>query len=162
MSGLNLSKRFGRYVPLDKKGDAEPQQAPRPRRPKEKPVEGVTWFGIEQKSGPSVDLVQKVLLAAKAERLLFRKLDVLGTFSVGRFTYLKLRADHPNLDPVFRRLRNEGVSLVEPTLAGYFVTLPDGRTGKVPAATIHTMTQGAQGRSYLGTKMKRWEQQFAS
>lgn len=189
MPALNL-KRFNRHrtigdltkpkqpkAKIEPKVKVEPKAAPQveplpisvvapksgqKRKPEKKKPEptGETWFGVAHVWGSVSDLAELVLKAAKAEKILFRKLDCLGTFAVGRYTFVRMRADAPNLDKVFRRLRIDGMSLVEPTLGGYLVVLPDGRSGRVPASTIHTVTQMARATSYLGTKIKRWEQQF--
>ena len=183
MPGLQLSDRFNRYEPLKpeverttelkvapkatkpKPGpvstpvEAEaPKAAPKPRKPKPEVV-GETWFAIQTEYERPSELVKIILTAANSERILFRRLDTLGTFTVGRHTFLRMKADHPDLAKVFRRLVREHC-LVTGGIGGYSVTLPDGRFGKVPASTMHTLPSATIRKQYLGTKMKHWQQQF--
>ena len=102
-----------------------------------------------------------VLKAAEKEALLFGKLDVRGTFNVGRFEYLRLMADTENLLPVLKRLSSEGGrSVVCESQGSYVVTLPDGRSGTVPVSTMHTIPAAGQRHTYKGPKIKRWARQF--
>lgn len=180
MPGLELSDRFNRYRPVAEeppkpkaakpkapalKAAPPPKAAPKltPKKKKPKPeLVGETWFAVQMEYVNPDELVEIVLLAANSERVLFRRLDTLGTFTVGRYTFLRMKADHPDLSKVFKRLEREQPDrcLVTGGPGGYAVRLPDGRFGKVPASTIHTLPSATLRKEYLGTKMKHWHQQF--
>ena len=144
---------------------APPKPKPKPRKQKQPEAEveavGDTWFALHR-VGESVPALAKLFLEAAAkEKVLFRRLDALGMFSLGRFNFMRMRADSPNLGPVFARLwRHSQLSSVTLGPDGYGVTLPNGRTGKVPTALIYTLPPVVQTTQYQGTKFKGWEQQF--
>lgn len=118
-----------------------------------------TYFAVdigEYERFPEV--AKQVLKAAEKEGCLFGKLEVLGTFNMGRFQYLRMEADAENLASAFRRLEEEGRSIVRSMGTSYVVTLPDGRSGTVPGATM--LTASGPKHTYKGTKIKRWPRQF--
>lgn len=175
---LQLSERFNRYVSVKKAVAAlqplpkvvhevfkpKPKVIPKPvPKPVPKPErEGVTWFAMHQGVRESIsDVVESLLHAATQEGVLFRHVDMLGTFTIGRHLFVRLRVDTLKLTKVLRRLwREDRRSTVSAGSSGFMVTLPDGRMGKVPASTIHMLPPMGQQQQFTGNKIKRWELQF--
>ena len=172
---VQLSDRFNRYMNVKKAAEAAPlpkvvHEVPKkpkkpkvtlkPKVPKAEP-EGVTWFALHQIRETTEGMAELLLKTAASEGVLFRQLDALGTFTIGRYTFVRMRADTLKLPRVLKRLwREDRRSSVVAGPGGYLVTLPDGRTGKVPATTLHTLPPMGQTQQFKGTKIKRWELQF--
>lgn len=102
-----------------------------------------------------------VLHAAKALGLLFRRLEVLDTLTVGVTAFVRMRADLVNPFPVLDKVYAEGRGVISVMKGGdYAVRLFGGRIGKVPNLFMHAAPKVGQARMYRGTKIKRWETQF--
>lgn len=120
-----------------------------------------TYFAVQAKYGESFkDVVRLVLQEADNKNLLFRKLEVLDVITVGRTQLFRFRSDLDKFDPLAKSFKDR--ACVYACTGSYLITLPDGRSGKVPVSLMCSTPRSGFGQTYVGTKIKRWEQQFSA
>lgn len=120
------------------------------------------YFAVQlQGKETSHHVAEVVLKAAKEIDLLFRRLEVLDTLSVGGASVVRMRADILNPYPLIDRIHAAGRAVISAGTGGeYIVRFPGGRTGRYPTTTMHAVAKLGQARMYRGTRIKRWECQF--
>jgi hypothetical protein len=126
-------------------------------------VEAAPWvyFAIESLRGENFKHVTQIVLEAADKRgILFRRLQVLDIISVGAKAFVRFRADMANLQPVVNELKDRGV--IHEFGGGYVVHLVDGRKAKFSMAIMCSVPKAGFGQLFVGTRIKRWKQQFPS
>jgi len=126
-------------------------------------VEAAPWvyFAIESLRGENFKHVTQIVLEAADKRgILFRRLQVLDIISVGAKAFVRFRADMANLQPVVNQLKDRGV--IHEFGGGYVVHLVDGRKAKFSMAIMCSVPKAGFGQLFVGTRIKRWKQQFPS
>jgi hypothetical protein len=123
-----------------------------------------TYFAVQLKDREvSHHVAGAVLHTAKSLGLLFRRLEVLDTVTVGTSSFVRMRADLVNPFPVLDKVYADGRGVISSMAGGdYAVRLFGGRIGKVPNLFMHSAPKVGQARMYRGTKIKRWETQFGA
>lgn len=122
------------------------------------PVVLGTYFAIQPLRGENYKQLSAMIMeAADKKGILFRKLQVLDTITVGAFSFIRFRSDTIDIWEIVKGW-DRGVIL--PSLDGFQVILKGGKTGKFPAATMCTGPKIGFGQIYAGTRIKRWKQQF--
>lgn len=121
-----------------------------------------TYFAVQLLPKEGAHTIAKVILqTARDESILFRRLEVLDTASIGSTTFVRVRSDLINPFPILDKLHSSGRAVISSTANGeYAVRFSGGRTGKVSNLLMHAEARLGQSRMYRGTKIKRWEAQF--
>jgi hypothetical protein len=121
-----------------------------------------TYFAVQLKQGEqAVHVAEAVMKAAKTEGILFRRLEVLDTMSLGSMSFARMRSEIANPFPILDRLYIEGRAVVNRVQGSeYAVRLQGGRVGKVTNVLMHATAKLGQSRMYRGTKFKYWARQF--
>ena len=135
------------------------------RREEEKRTNGeataelATYFAIQLLRGENHKiLAQDVLEAASKQGVLFRKLQALDTVTLGTMSLLRFRSDIPDAYPVVKRLKGRGIAYQDK--GQYVVQFPNGKVGKFPTMTMCSAPKLGEGHIYVGTRIRRWRQQF--
>lgn len=121
-----------------------------------------TYFAAQLKPGEQpIRVVAAVMKAAKAGAILFRRLELLDTVSIGTLSFVRMRSEMVNPYPILDVLYNEGRAVVSSIQGGeYIVRLPGGRMGKITNLLMHATAKLGQTRMFRGTKFKYWDRQF--
>lgn len=120
-----------------------------------------TYLGVQIKPKQSAhDVAAIVMSAAKDMGVLFRRLEMLDTISVGTFSYARMRTDIVNPVKILNHLRSVQHATIAYEEGDYVLTFPDGRVGRVPNLVMHAIPKLGQSRMYRGTRIKHWERQF--
>lgn len=121
-----------------------------------------TFFAVQLKPAEqAIHVVEAVMKAAKAAGILFRRLELIDSMTVGTQTYVRMRTEIMNPYPILDRLYAEGRGVVSSMQGGEYVArLPGGRMGKVSNIVMHASPKLGQARMFRGTKIKHWERQF--
>lgn len=138
-----------------------PTVDPRPKVDVE-PVYLNTYFALQILRGESYKQVAQVVLTeAKAKGVLFRKLQVMDIVSVSTTAFVRFRSDMPDALAVLKSLQNR--ALIAVGYGGiYMVTFTNGRSGRFPMSTMCSSPKIGFGHTYAGTKIKKWQDQFAA
>lgn len=121
-----------------------------------------TYFAVQLKDKEVAHHVAAVVLrTARGLNVLFRRLEVLDTVTVGTLTFVRMRADLLNPYPVLDQIYTDGRGVIGSMTGGeYAVRMPGRPVGKVSNLFMHAAAKLGQTRMYRGTKIKRWEAQF--
>jgi hypothetical protein len=120
-----------------------------------------TYFAVQiRPSETPINVVSAIMVTAKSLGILFRRLEVLDTMTLGSVAYVRMRTELTNPCPILEKLFSEGRSTVSATQGGYTACLPGGRFGKVPQLTMHAIPKLGQSRMFRGPKYRFWERQF--
>jgi len=118
-----------------------------------------TYFAVQLLPRESYkEVVQIVLTTANAEKILFRKIQVLDISSIGTTNFVRFRSDVQNVKIILERLK-ERASIVQVD-GSFMIQFPDGRSGKCPAALMCATPKIGFGQTFVGTKIARWRHQF--
>lgn len=119
-----------------------------------------TYFGVQILRGDTQKtLIEKILMVADRQGLLFRKIQVLDQVAFGAQTFLRVRSDLPDAMPVVSDLAKDR-AIIAHIQGTYIAQFPDGRTGKVPTSTMCSSLKTGFGQVYAGTRIKKWKTQF--
>jgi hypothetical protein len=121
-----------------------------------------TFFAIERKPREEIgDVVAAVLRAAKDCGVLFRRLEVLDTLTLGVTSYTRMRTELVNPFSILDKLYAGGRNVICSMQGGeYVVRMVGGRMGKISNIIMHATPRLGQSRMFRGTKFKYWERQF--
>lgn len=126
------------------------------------PVVLSTYFSVQILRGESYkDVAHAFLDTADRLGLLFRKLQVMDIMTVGTTPFVRFRTDLTSVDPVIKEMVNRGSVTVDPA-GGYVAKFLGGRSGKYPTSTMCLQPKLGFGQILMGTRLKRWKQQFVS
>jgi hypothetical protein len=122
-----------------------------------------TYFAVQlRQHEATIDVVASVMRAAKATKILFRRLEILDKISIGTSEYARMRSDVPSASLILDQLFREGRAVVGLVPGnGYVVRVAGGRTGKVTNLLMHATSKPGYARVFRGTKMKFWARQFS-
>lgn len=136
--------------------------APPPPPAPEEPLK--TYFAIQLRVGEApIQVARAVMDAAKGMSILFRKLEVMDTVTLGTSSFVRMRSEILNPHPILDRLYNDGRAVVSVLPSGeYGVRFQGGRVGKVSQTVMHALPKLGQSRMFRGTKFKYWNRQFAA
>ena len=99
--------------------------------------------------------------AGHDRKTLFRRLEVLDVTQIANNPFLRVRSDVLNPHPILEALFAQQRGYVVAGAGGqYSVRLPDGRTGPVQGATMHTPPKPGCHRMFRGPRIKMFERQF--
>jgi hypothetical protein len=146
--------------------------APRPEKPSKlnqetsketdilSPTELHTYFAVQiLKRENYKDVVQTVLSAADANKILFRKIQVLDVNPVGATNFVKFRSDVADASGIVKNL--EGRAFIIKIDGSFIVHFPNGRIGgKYPIFGMCSTPKIGFGHTFAGTRVKRWRYQF--
>ncbi len=119
-----------------------------------------THFAVQILSGESdQEIAFTILQASKKLGRLFRRLEVIGTHSIGVTPFLRFRADPVDIAKILQGVQDDR-GIITLGSGGYKVRLPDGRTGSVSTLAMHAPVTVGRQRMFKGTKIKGWENQF--
>jgi len=121
-----------------------------------------TYFAVQVQRGEQpIRVVEAVMKSAKGTGILFRKLELIDTVSIGTSTFARMRTDILNPFPLLDKLYEEGRAIVCSMQGGEYVArMPGGRMGRVSNLIMHAIPKLGQTQMFRGTKMKHWERQF--
>lgn len=126
------------------------------------PVVLGTYFSLQLLRGESYkDVAHAFLDAAEKLGALFRKLQVMDLMTVGTTTFVRFRTDLTPIEPILSVMSNRGTVSADVT-GGYTVKFLGGRSGKYPTSTMCLQPKLGFGQILMGTRLKRWRQQFVS
>lgn len=119
-----------------------------------------TYFAVQiLKRENYKDVVQTVLAAADANKILFRKIQVLDVYLVGATTFVKFRSDVADASTIVKSLK--GRAFIIKGDGSFMVHSPDGQIrGKYPTFGMCSTSRMGFGQTFAGTKTKRWVMQF--
>lgn len=124
------------------------------------PNDQVTHFAVELlPNEASHDVVHTILTCAADKGILFRALELYGTFQVGTAWFVRCRTDLKDVPPLLDALFKAGRGVVEPTTSGCIIRRGK-RTGVGSGLLLHSAPQLGQQRMYRGTQVAHWEKQF--
>jgi hypothetical protein len=124
------------------------------------PTELHTYFAVQiLKRENYKDVVQTVLSAADANKILFRKIQVLDVNPVGATNFVKFRSDVADASGIVKSL--EGRAFIIKIDGSFIVHFPNGRIGgKYPIFGMCSTPKMGFGHTFVGTRTKRWAEQF--
>lgn len=126
------------------------------------PVKLKTYFAVQKLGGEHyLNVVEAVLDSAHAQGILFRKIQVMDLSSVGGASFVRFRSDLEDALPVLQPLlEKRAVIALEPGTSNFKAVFPTGRTGNFPISTMLMGPKMGYGQVYVGTKIRRWKEQF--
>jgi hypothetical protein len=121
-----------------------------------------TYLAVQLKPREvSIHVVKAVMGAAKDLGILFRRLEVLDTMTMGTLSFVRMRTEMLAPYTILDRLYSDGRSVISSMNGGeYMARLLGGRVGKVNNLVMHATPKLGQAKMYRGTKIKHWERQF--
>jgi hypothetical protein len=121
-----------------------------------------TYFAVQLRPREApIHVVSAFMTTAKDQGILFRRLEVLDTMTVGGTAFVRMRTEMSTPTTILDKLYSGGRSVINSIQGGEYVArLPGGRTGKVAHLVIHAVPKLGQTKMYRGTKIKHWERQF--
>ena len=120
-----------------------------------------SFFAIQLRPGEHPHSVAALVLQTAAEaRLLFGRLDVLGTFGIGGQDFVRFRSDVINPFPFLDRILARGRATIASTPGSYLLRTPSGQHGRVSFTLMHTIQNSSNFRRYEGTRSGAWASQF--
>lgn len=124
-------------------------------------IETNTYFAVQLLQNETTHRVAELILrAARDIKVLFRRLEILDTITIGTNRYARVRTDLASPNAVLDRLLLQRSVVAPVSGSSYLVRFPDGRTGKLTSFVMHVAPRPGQSRIYRGPKIKRWEEQF--
>ena len=122
-----------------------------------------SYFAVQIKKHETThDIAKAVLEMSKAQALKLSKLDMLGELLLGVQTYVKFRVDSSELVSVLEALRQQQSRNVIWEQGGVFqAVLADGRKSEVSLSKMLTIPNGVEQRTYRGTGLAHWREQFS-
>jgi hypothetical protein len=121
-----------------------------------------TYFAVQLLRGEDYAQVAFLVLnEAQKLGVLFRKLQVLDVASVGGSMFVRFRSDVDDAHKVVCGLLERAI-ITQGVDGGYYANYPSGRTGKYPTSAMCVGPKVGFGRMFVGTRIRRWRQQFAA
>ena len=127
-----------------------------------------TFFAVEALHGEDSHAVAGVFATVSSTMgRTYKHLDCLDTFTIGTHSFVRFSADIINPWAILDRLLLSGRAVIGPGKVndgsarqgtGYLVQLPQGRTGTLPVATMHSVPRAL--KSYRGPGVEHWQGQF--
>jgi len=120
-----------------------------------------TYFAVQLlRCEKAIDVLRLVLEDADKKGILFRKIQVLDITSVGGTSFVRFRSDVSDAHTIVKDFPDRAI--ITQSLEGYRAWFPSGKTGKFPASSMCVGPKMGYGQTYVGTRVKRWKQQFAA
>ncbi len=134
-----------------------------PPPPPDEPLN--TYFAVQLKPREqAIHVVEAIMKVAVDAGILFRRLEVLDTVTIGTMAFVRVRSEIVNPFPILDRLYSaEGRAVVSAAKGGeYSARMQGGRIGRVTHLLMHATAKLGQTRMFRGTKFKHWDRQFAA
>jgi hypothetical protein len=130
-------------------------------------LEPLTNHFAVQRRGPetSHEIAEIILRAAKTDGVLFRHLEAFGLVSIGSMNFVRFRSEGAEVArTVLTGIgHSQNRAVIGPSAPGeYLVWVPGGRSAKVSNLLMHQVARPGETKLYMGTRIKRWEEQFRS
>lgn len=126
------------------------------------PVATPTYFAVEVKTSyeKTIDLAKVVLTVAKAQGILFRRLEAMDVIEIGSTKFMRFRTDLQPATQLVDAILNEGRGVIAANAAGGYELRSRTKNGPVPSTRILSTPRAAGTKMFRGTKIKLWERQF--
>jgi len=125
------------------------------------PIDYKNHIAVQILKGETVHTIaQKVLETASTVSPLFRALEILDTLDLPSATFVRMRTDLLDVQPVLEAIQKDGRGVVYWVGDQYIARLATGRTGRVATVKMHQAPRPGRAYFYHGTNRKRWEEQF--
>jgi len=119
-----------------------------------------TYFAVQMMRWEHYkEVVQVVLMAAAANKILFRKIQVLDVSTVGATSFVRFRSDVEDASAIVKSLEKRAFIIKEND--AFMIHFPDDRVGgKYPTFSMCSTPKVGFGHTFVGTKVARWKNQF--
>ncbi len=123
--------------------------------------EVTTFFAVQLRPGETPhQLAALVLQTAATAKSRFRRLDTLDIIQIGARSFVRFQSDVINPFPVLDRLLREGRSNISAAPGTYLLREANGKSGKIPGMTMHSVPAERHHRQYRGPRTEDWQAQF--
>lgn len=125
-------------------------------------INAKTYFAVELRPGENAKEVSRmVLMAAKDAKVAFRRLESMGSMTVGSTDLIRFRSDAGDIGSVLGALKAQGRAIIEAQGSQYLLR-KNGRQGPVPPYRMLAVPCPDGQAVYLGTAIEFWEEQFGT
>ena len=121
-----------------------------------------TYFAVQLKPREApIHVVSELMKVANDLGILFRRLEVLDTMTIGGTAFVRMRTEMLAPFTILDKLYAGGRSVINSGQGGqYAARFPSGRAGNVAHMVMHAIPRLGQTKLYKGTKVKHGERQF--